>query len=31
VKLDPTYGATEITAPGSDIGCYQSNGTGNKH
>ena len=31
VPVDPTYGATEITAPGADIGCYQSNGTGNKH
>lgn len=31
VKLDPNYGATEITQPGSDIGCYQSNGTGNAH
>jgi hypothetical protein len=31
VKVDPTYGATEITLPGADIGAYQSNGTGNKH
>ena len=31
VALDPKYGATEITAPGKDIGCYQSNGRGNQH
>jgi hypothetical protein len=28
VPVDPLYGATEITAPGKDIGCYQSNGRG---
>ncbi len=31
VKVDPNYGATEITLPGVDMGAYQSNGTGNKH
>jgi len=31
VPLDATYGATEVTPPGADIGCYQYNGTGNKH
>jgi len=31
VPLSPTFGATEITPPGVDAGCYQNNGTGNKH
>src|SRR6201996_3344455 len=31
VKVDPTFGATEITAPGKDMGAFQSNGTGNQH
>lgn len=31
VPEDPIYGATEITPPGSDIGAFQSNGTGNHH
>lgn len=31
VPIDPKYGATELTAPGKDIGAYQSNGTGNQH
>lgn len=31
VVLNPKYGATEITPPGKDIGCYQSNGRGNQH
>jgi hypothetical protein len=31
VHLDPTYGATEITPPGKDIGAYLSNGIGNQH
>jgi hypothetical protein len=31
VKVDPTFGVTEIDQPGKDIGCYQSDGTGNKH
>ena len=31
VKVDAKFGATEITLPGSDIGCYQCNGTGNQH
>ncbi|HTE11203.1 MAG TPA: hypothetical protein VK645_09535 [Chitinophagaceae bacterium] len=31
VKLDPVYGATEITAPGKDIGAFQQNDNGNQH
>ncbi len=31
IMIDPIYGATEITLPGTDIGCYQSNGTGLKN
>ena len=31
VPLDPNYGATAVTTPGADMGCYQSNGTGNQH
>ena len=31
VPVSANYGATTITAPGGDIGCYQSNGTGNQH
>jgi hypothetical protein len=31
VPLDPVYGATEVTPPGADLGCYQINGTGNQH
>ena len=31
VILDNRLGASEITPPGKDIGCYQSNGRGNQH
>lgn len=31
VPVDPNYGATEITPPGADAGCYQLNATGNHH
>ena len=31
VLQDIRIGATEITPPGKDIGCYQSNGRGNQH
>ncbi len=31
VIQDARYGATEITPPGKDIGCYQTNGRGNQH
>ena len=31
VKVDPTFGVTELLQPGIDIGCYQSDGTGNQH
>ena len=31
VPVDQVGGVTEFTQPGKDIGCYQINGTGNKH
>ncbi|MEO6329086.1 MAG: hypothetical protein ABIO55_09145 [Ginsengibacter sp.] len=31
VPVDPNFGSSEITGPGKDIGCYQSNGSGNQH
>ncbi|MDB5110601.1 MAG: hypothetical protein JWR67_1715, partial [Mucilaginibacter sp.] len=31
IPVDPNFGATEITLPGADMGCYQLNGTGNHH
>ena len=31
VPVDAKYGATDITPPGKDIGCFQTNGTGNLH
>ena len=31
IIIDPTFGSSGITAPGKDMGCYQSNGTGNQH
>jgi hypothetical protein len=31
VPIDLKYGLTEATPPGIDLGCYQSNGTGNQH
>jgi hypothetical protein len=31
VKVDPVFGATEITLPGKDIGAFQSDGSGNQH
>ncbi|KAA2239448.1 hypothetical protein F0L74_24925 [Chitinophaga agrisoli] len=31
VKKDATYGATEITPPGKDIGAFQQDNTGNQH
>ena len=31
VIVDLRLGATEITPPGKDIGCYQSNGRGKQH
>jgi hypothetical protein len=31
IRVNPTFGSSEITHPGQDIGCYQSNGTGNQH
>ena len=31
VPVDEIFGVSEFTQPGKDIGCYQINGTGNKH
>jgi hypothetical protein len=31
VPVDAKYGSSEITPPGKDMGCYQSNGRGNVH
>jgi hypothetical protein len=31
VPLGPVYGASEVTPPGVDLGCFQLNGTGNQH
>ena len=31
IPVDPNFGSSGITLPGKDIGCYQSNGTGNQH
>ena len=31
VPLDPEFGASEVTPPGADLGCYQTNGLGNQH
>jgi len=31
VKVDPVYGATEITPPGKDIGAFQQDHNGNQH
>jgi hypothetical protein len=31
IPIDPNFGSSGITPPGADMGCYQSNGTGNQH
>jgi hypothetical protein len=31
IPVNPNFGATEITPPGVDMGCYQTNGKGNQH
>lgn len=31
VPVDPNFGATKISMPGKDIGCYQADGSGNQH
>jgi hypothetical protein len=31
IPVDPNFGSSEITPPGADMGCYQSNGKGNQH
>ena len=28
---DSNFKPSEVTMPGADMGCYQSNGTGNQH
>ena len=31
VPVDPKYGLTTFSPPGADIGCYQTDGSGNQH
>jgi hypothetical protein len=31
VPIDPTFGSSGITGPGTDLGCYQTDGSGNQH
>jgi hypothetical protein len=31
VPVDPIFGSSEITAPGKDMGAFQSDGSGNQH
>ncbi len=31
IPVDANFGASEMLSPGADMGCYQSNGTGNHH
>lgn len=31
VPVDPNFGSSGITAPGKDLGCYQTDGSGNQH
>ncbi|TSJ40510.1 hypothetical protein FO440_12200 [Mucilaginibacter corticis] len=31
IPLDANFGSSGITPPGKDIGCYQTNGSGNQH
>jgi len=31
IPVDATFGSSEITLPGADMGCYQLNGNGNHH
>jgi hypothetical protein len=31
IPVDQNFGSSEITLPGKDMGCYQLDGTGNKH
>ena len=31
VPVDPNFGSSGITPPGKDMGCYQTDGTGNQH
>jgi len=31
IPISANFGSTAVTLPGKDVGCYQSNGTGNQH
>ncbi|HXS35751.1 MAG TPA: hypothetical protein VN721_03570 [Flavipsychrobacter sp.] len=31
IPVDPNFGSSGITGPGSDLGCYQTDGSGNQH
>ena len=31
VPIDPNFGSSGIIGPGKDIGCYQTDGSGNQH
>ncbi len=31
IPISANFGSSGITAPGKDMGCYQTNGTGNQH
>jgi hypothetical protein len=31
IPVDANFGSSGITPPGADMGCYQTNGTGNQH
>lgn len=31
IPVDPNFGSSGITPPGKDMGCYQTDGTGNQH
>jgi len=31
IPVDPNFGSSGITPPGKDIGCYQTDGSGNQH
>lgn len=31
IPIDPNFGSSGITAPGKDMGAYQTDGTGNQH
>jgi len=31
IPIDPNFGSSGITPPGKDMGCYQTDGSGNQH